>query len=164
MFPEVASCAAYVTCTSGTSVVLSEIGPLVVVENFCCRFLSPVKKISYVLSKKRDSSGRSPVARCTVRTSRTLDMRLLCPATADATTASKCSCLSPVGPSVLMGASLTWGSDTSPMLCSGLVLSLLSVPPCTCLLHNEVIPNVTELASPRKLSRNSRLFLRRLDV
>ena len=53
MFPEVASCAAYVTCTSGTSVVLSEIGPLVVVEHFCCRFLSFFKKISYVLSGRQ---------------------------------------------------------------------------------------------------------------
>ena len=68
------------------------------------------------------------MAHCTVKTSRTLNIRLLWPAPAKATAASRCSCFfSRVGTSELMGASLTWRSDASPVLlrpCS--VIALLA--------------------------------------
>ena len=42
--------------------------------------------------------------------------RLLWPAPAKETRASKCSCRSPVGPGALTGANLTCGSDARPVL------------------------------------------------
>ena len=59
------------------------------------------------------------------------NVRLLFPVTVKATTASTCSCLSPVGPRAPLGASLTCGSNAAPVLlwlCSHLGLL------CTCRL------------------------------
>ena len=69
-----------------------------------------------IKKEKRHTSGRSPVAHLTVKTLRTLIIRLLCPAPANATIASKLSCLAPEDPGALTGASLTCGSDATPVL------------------------------------------------
>ena len=57
-----------------------------------------------VSRRKRNSSGKSPVAHLTLKLSRTLNFRHLCPAPAKATTASKCSCPSSVAQRALMDA------------------------------------------------------------
>ena len=85
--------------------------PLVIIEQLVVGSFFPER----VLRKNRYSSGRSPVAHLNVRTSGTLNIRLLCPAPANATIASKCSCLSLKGPAH-MGAGLTSRSDATPAL------------------------------------------------
>ena len=52
----------------------------------------------------------------TVRMSRSRNKRLLWPAPAKETMASRCSCRSPVGPNALIGDSLTWGNEGMPVL------------------------------------------------
>ena len=61
-------------------------------------------------------AGVSSVAQLIVRTSRTLNGLLFCPAPAKAIMASRCCCRSPVGLGALMGASLTRGSEANPVL------------------------------------------------
>ena len=90
--------------------------------------------ISCVLSRKRHSSGRSPVAHLTVRISRPRSKRFLWPAPAKETMASRCSCRSPVGPGALIGDSTTWCREAIPVLlrpCSLIPLraSLYRPPP-----------------------------------
>ena len=81
------------------------------VSSNCFEVGSIFRNISCVLSRKRHSSGKSPVAHLIVRMSRHRNRRLLWPAPARATMASKCSCLTPVGPGALIGDSLTWGNE-----------------------------------------------------
>ena len=63
----------------------------------CFEVGSFFKHIFCVLSRKRHSSGKSPVAHLFVRMSRPRKRRLLWPAGAKETMASRCSCRSPVG-------------------------------------------------------------------
>ena len=63
--------------------------PLVIIEQLCCRF-----SFFFFKNEQHDTL----LIHSTVRTSRTLDIRLLCPAPANAIIASKSSCLSPEGP------------------------------------------------------------------
>ena len=79
------------------------------------------KNISCVLSRKRHSSGKSPVAHLIVRMSSPRNKRLLWLAPAKETMASRCSCRSPVGPGALVGNSLTCVSEAIPVM----------VRPCT---------------------------------
>ena len=90
--------------------------PLVVIEKLRGGFFSFFENMSCVLLRNRHSSGKSPIAHFIVRMSSPRNRRLLSPAPAKEMTASRCSCRSPVGPSELMGASLTCGSDAMPVL------------------------------------------------
>ena len=65
------------------------------------------QNINRVLSRKWHSSGKSPVAQLIVRMSSSRNRRLLWPAPAKETVASRCSCRSPVGPGAHIGDSLT---------------------------------------------------------
>ena len=66
-------------------------------NNFVAGFFSFFDNISCVLSRKRHSSGKSPIAHLIVRMSRHRNRRLIWPAPAKETMASRCSCRSPVG-------------------------------------------------------------------
>ena len=91
------------------------------------------KNISCVLSRKRHSSGKSPVAHLRVIMSSSRNKRFFWPNAAKETTASRCSCRSPVEPGELIGDSLTCGSESIPVLfqpCSLLALrAALYLPP-----------------------------------
>ena len=115
--------------------------PLVVIEHFGCGFffslslslsLSLFSNISCVL-RKRFLLGDLPWPTLTGRTSRTQNIRHLCPALTKAMIASRCSCRSPKGTGGLMGARLTCRSDATPVLlrpCSLMALEAsLHLPP-----------------------------------
>ena len=74
------------------------------------------RNISCVLSRERHSSRKSPVAHLIVRMSSPRNQRLLWPAPAKETMASRCSCRSLEGPGALFGDSLTWSSEAIPVL------------------------------------------------
>ena len=110
-------CCSNATLYSGTPVVTScasvkRTDPLVVIVGSFSFF----KNMSCVLRRNRQSSGKSPIAHLVLRVSRPRNRHLLCPTPATVTTASRCSCRSPVGPGAVMGAKLTYGSDAVPVL------------------------------------------------
>ena len=81
-------------------------GPLVVIELLRGR----------VLLLQEHQLRMSPVAHLIARTTSSRNKRLLWPASAKETMASRCSCRSSVGLGALVGDSLTCGSDAIPVL------------------------------------------------
>ena len=101
------SCWSYVTLSSGMSVVTSCASVNERIHSSSnCFVVGSFSLQKHQLRVEQEAALSRQVSRG----------RLLWPAPAKETTASRCSCRSPVGPGALIGDSLTWGNEAIPVL------------------------------------------------